>query len=260
VNLIEPRPDPPRPQSVNSALVVDALGHEYGPARVLGGVSFALELGVTALVGVNGAGKSTLMAAISGALRPTSGRVSINGLNPYSRERSRALRKVSLMPQSASFPRNMTALEVVEYLAWMNGLPGRRARTRAAEALDQVGLSARAKSKVSQLSGGMLRRVALAQALACDAEVIVLDEPSTGLDPEQRRTMVTLIADLDRTVLMSSHVLEDVVDVAERVLVLHDGGLAFDGSVAGLRSLAPAGTDPAKSAEVGFLQLISSRR
>jgi ABC-2 type transport system ATP-binding protein len=252
--------DLPQPEGAELFLVVDDLNHEYGSDRVLDGVSFSLGLGVTALVGINGAGKSTLMAAISGALRPTSGRLSITGLNPYSRERSRALRRVSLMPQSASFPKNMTALEVVEYLAWMNGLPGRRARARAAEAIDQVGLSARANSKVGQLSGGMLRRVALAQAVACDADVIVLDEPSTGLDPEQRRTMVTLIAGLERTVLMSSHVLEDVVDVAERVLVLHDGGLAFDGSVAGLRSLAPAGTDPAKSAEVGFLQLISSRR
>ncbi len=241
-------------------LVVGGLVHEYSGTRVLTEVNFTLGTGITALIGVNGAGKSTLMSAICGALRPGSGRISIYGSNPYGRGRARALRQVALMPQFASFPRNMTAAEVIEYLAWMKGCPSRTARERAAQALAQVGLSHRAGAKIGQLSGGMLRRVTLAQALASQAEVLVLDEPSTGLDPQQRREMVALIGQLTGTVLMSSHVLEDVVEVADRVLVLHEGKLHFDGSIAELTALAPAGSSPQKAAETGFLSIISSAR
>jgi ABC-2 type transport system ATP-binding protein len=247
-------------RSETTLLDVDEMCHHYGRVAALDGVSFSLVRGVTALVGVNGAGKTTLLGAVSGAVRPMSGRISVAGHDPYGRDRRAALRAVALMPQSVTLPRRMTAQEVVAYLAWMRGAPSRRARQKAAEALERVGLGRRADSKVGELSGGMLRRVALAQALASDAEVILLDEPSTGLDPEQRRTMVDLVGALDGTVLMSSHILEDVVDVAGRVLVLDAGRLVFDGSVEELKSVAPEGTDPAKAAEVGFLHLISSRR
>jgi len=241
-------------------LAVDSLCHSYGDLKALDNVSFSLDPGVTALVGVNGAGKSTLMSAISGAVRPRSGRVSINGFNPYGRDRRKALRLIALMPQLTSFPKNMTTQEVVEYLTWMRGLRPSEARRAAMESIAQVGLGPRARSKVGQLSGGMQRRVGLAQALASASDVVLLDEPSTGLDPEQRRTMVDLIGALDRTVLMSSHVLEDVVEVASRVLVLNAGQIVFDGTVEQLKSLAPKGTEPGKAAEVGFLNVISSAR
>lgn len=234
------------------------VAHSYGPTRALDGVTIVLHPGVTALVGVNGAGKTTLMSVVAGALRPSSGKVRVAGLDPYGRTRRGALRAVALMPQAMSLPGNMTAQEVVEYLAWMRGLTVRRARQRSEESLDQVGLGSQAQTRVGRLSGGMLRRVALAQALASDSELLLLDEPSTGLDPAQRRTMVDLLCGLERTVLMSSHVMEDVVDVAQRVIVLHDGLVRFDGAVTELQSLAPAGTEAAKMAEVGFLTLIAS--
>lgn len=234
--------------------------HSYGPTRALDGVSILLNPGVTALVGVNGAGKSTLISVVAGALRPSSGAVRVAGLDPYGHTRRGALKAVALMPQALSLPSSMTAREVVEYLAWMRGLSRRRARQLSAECLEQVGLAARAQTRVGQLSGGMLRRVGLAQALASAAEVVLLDEPSTGLDPAQRRTMVDLLRSLDRTLLMSSHVMEDVVEVAARVVVLDQGRVRFDGAVSALQSLAPAGTDPAKTAEVGFLTMIASHR
>lgn len=242
------------------SLVVEGLVHRYGDRQALDGVEVRLGRGVTALVGVNGAGKSTLIGAVSGGLRPTSGRVLIGGLDPYGRRRKKALRQVALMPQTASFPKGMTAREVVEYLGWMRGLPVSRARVRAVEALEQVGLGERMSARIGQLSGGMVRRVALAQALACEAEVVLLDEPSTGLDPAQRRTMVELVAGVRGCVVMSSHVLEDVVDVADRVLVLDAGRLLFDGSVAELIALAPEGTAEGKAAEVAFLQLVAGRQ
>lgn len=154
----------------------------------------------------------------------------------------------------------MTALEVVEYLAWMRGLGVKESRARARESLDAVGLSARAASKIRELSGGMVRRVALAQAIAAAPRVLLLDEPSTGLDPRQRRIMVDLILSLGSCVLLSSHVMEDVRDVAQRVLLLNEGRLIFDGTTAALSAQAPTGTPPARAAEAGFLQTLSDDR
>jgi ABC-2 type transport system ATP-binding protein len=164
------------------------------------------------------------------------------------------------MPQELRFPGNFTALEVVEYLTWMRGCPSRSARTRARMALGFVGLGGRMRSKMGELSGGMVRRVGLAQALAAEPEVLLLDEPSTGLDPEQRRIMVDLLSQLEGCVLLSSHVMEDVTEAAQRVLVLHEGQLAFDGDIVALQSHAPTGTPTGRTAEGGFLQIVSKRR
>lgn len=246
--------------SATSGISVTQLVHRYGSVVALDGVTLRLSAGVTALVGVNGAGKSTLMTTMAGALRPASGHVRVNGLDPYGRERRQALRSVALMPQSGTLPRRMTALEVVEYLTWMRGAPPKQARSRARASLAAVGLAARERHRIGQLSGGMLRRVLLAQALAAEASVLLLDEPSTGLDPEQRRVMVELIKGLELTVLMSSHVLEDVVDAAGRVIVLDEGRVAFDGSVQALSSHAPEGTDPARAPETGFLSVLAAAR
>lgn len=248
-----------------TGLEVSRLTHRYGEHRALEEVSFALDDGITALIGVNGAGKTTLMSAVSGAMRPTSGRVAVTGLDPYrSRGRRVALGRLALMPQTVRFPGNMTALEVVEYLTWMRGVSGGRARDLARQALGRVRLSDRADTKVRELSGGMVRRVALAQAVASLPKLLLLDEPSTGLDPRQRRTMVELIAELaadqDTTVLFSSHVMEDVSDVAARVVVLDEGRLLFDGTVAELSGRAPAGTPEGKVAEAGFLQVLAGDR
>jgi ABC-2 type transport system ATP-binding protein len=245
---------------VTESLTVADLGHRYKEQLALEGVSFGLSGGVTALLGVNGAGKTTLLTALAGGRAPTTGSVRLQGNDPYDRrQRSAALRSVALMPQTATFPVNMTALEVVEYLAWTRGVASHEAPRRAKEALETVRLGDRASTKVRALSGGMKRRVALAQAIASRPEVLLLDEPSTGLDPAQRRTMVELIAELETTVLLSSHVMEDVTDVAQRVLVLNGGRLAFDGTVAELQAQAPERTDPSKAAEAGFLRIVVDR-
>lgn len=110
------------------------------------------------------------------------------------------------------------------------------------------------------LSGGMVRRVALAQALASSPSVLLLDEPSTGLDPKQRRVMVDLIGNLAGCVLLSSHVMEDVADVASRVLVLDEGRIVFDGTVDQLSGLAPVGAPRGRAAEAGFLHVISEAK
>lgn len=241
-------------------LSICSVSHAFGQREALHSVDLELTPGITALLGVNGAGKSTLLNVAAGGLRPSSGTVEIDGKSLYHRAGRRSgLGKVALMPQSATFPGGMTAREVVAYVAWMKGLDWRTARAAASDALDRVGLSDRADERMKTLSGGMRRRVALAQALASAPRILLLDEPSTGLDPRQRRVMVDLLRELDGTVLLSSHVMEDVADVADRVVVIDAGRLVFDGSMDELRSRAPDPTD-ARAAEAGFLATLTSGR
>lgn len=229
-----------------------------GRRRVLQGLSLAIPKGTTALVGVNGAGKTTLMNVLAGALRPSAGSVLIAGHDPYARRsRRRALTSVALMPQNVSFPRTMTAHDVVTHLGWLRGLSGSVAARRADDALGAVGLGDRRTTRIGHLSGGMKRRVALAQALVAEPEVLLLDEPSTGLDPEQRIVMVDLLKSLSATTLLSSHVMEDVTAVADRVIVLHEGTARFQGTLTELKCLAPDGTDAHRAVEAGFIAAIS---
>lgn len=220
--------------------------------------------GTTALIGVNGAGKSTLLSILAGALEPTGGYVRVMGGDPYRhRERRSALGHVALMPQQAAFPANMTVREVVGFIGWARGMDRHRARARADVVIEQVGLSARADEQLKRLSGGMVRRVALAQALVSEPDVLLLDEPSTGLDPEQRRGMVGLIRDLGCTVLFSSHVVEDVKDVAQRVLVLEEGNLLFSGTVAQLEAMAAPSTmrpGGGSAIEAGLMKVLADER
>ncbi len=189
--------------------------------------------GIVALVGANGAGKTTFLKCLSGGLKPTSGEIRLDGLNPYSRsDRRQALSKIALMPQFGSSPRLLTTHQFVSYLTWMRGVSRQEAADRAWDSLVAVGLGKRADDRMRSLSGGMVRRVWFAQALAAKAELMLLDEPSTGLDPRQRATMVDLIREHARgLVLLSSHLVEDVVALASRVIVLEQGHIVFDGAV-----------------------------
>lgn len=215
------------------------VSYSYASRQVLNDVAMQLTPGVTALVGVNGAGKTTLMEVLAGTRRPKTGSVSVNDLNVYDgKGRSRALQKISLMPQAPRFPNGMTAMEIVSYLAWLKGVPRRLVATRASDALSLVGLEERGASKFGALSGGMQRRVAFAQAIASRPDFLLLDEPTTGLDPQQRVAMANLVRETQSVVLMSSHVAEDVADLAKRIIVLHQGAIRFDGET---RRLAERG-------------------
>ncbi|WP_162248069.1 ABC transporter ATP-binding protein [Angustibacter sp. Root456] len=233
------------------------VSHRYGSDRqALTDVSVQLQPGVTALVGVNGAGKSTLLSILAGSLRPTAGSVLIGGTDLNGRRRREVIGRVALMPQALTVPPNLTAWEAVAVIGWMRGLASREAARRADRALEAVDLANRRGSAIKELSGGMKRRVALAQAIVAEPDVLLLDEPSTGLDPQQRRRMVDIVKALHGTVVFSSHVMEDVVDTASRVLVLHEGGVRFDGDVDELSARAPAGAPPERRPEAAFLALI----
>lgn len=243
-----------------AALRLEQVAHAFGDTKALREVSVEVDDGVTALIGVNGAGKTTLLTVAAGGLRPTRGTVRISGFDPYGRRsRGHALRRVALMPQSSSFPRGMTAREVVEYVAWMRGASASGARAAAVRALQDVQLADRAGTRFGDLSGGMQRRVCLAQAIAGRPDVLLLDEPSTGLDPEQRRLMVDNLRHLTGAVVLSSHVMEDVADLADRVVILDAGAVAFSGTLPELLALTPEPTAP-RAAEAAFLAVLAGSR
>jgi len=238
-----------------------SVAHRYADQRALDGVDLVVASPRVGLVGVNGAGKSTLLAHVSGSLRPSRGHVVVNGADPYDRrQRSTVLRHVALMPQSLDVMRRMRVDELVAYVGWLRGMSWDAARAAAPRAIASVRLADRAGSTMRTLSGGMLRRVALAQALVAAPDVLLLDEPTTGLDPEQRAVMLELLRELPGNVqiVMSSHVMEDLEDVVDELVVLDAGRVVFHGSVESLRSTAPPGSP--RPLQAAFLSVLTTNR
>ena len=237
-------------------LTISGVSHAYGASvRALADVSFTLGPGVTGLVGVNGAGKSTLMHVLAGLLAPGQGSVAFTDDAGRDEHRWHELRgRIALMPQSFDVPRNVRTVDAVAYLTSLRGFPSRESSERAAAALESVGLADRSRTPIRALSGGMLRRVAFAQSIASDPDVLLLDEPTTGL-PEQRVLVRELVRGRrDRGItLVSSHVMEDLQAVADQVIVLDGGELIFAGSMDNLLS-------GHASAEESFMAMLVARR
>ena len=245
-------------------LEVSSVSKSFGNLSVLSDVCFSAEPGIVGLVGVNGAGKTTLLRIISGGLDPDAGGVGLDGSPPDSKRGPSHLRRATaLMPQSVTPPRGMTLLDFMSYLAWLRAVPSKARAARIDSILESVGLSAMRNRRMTQLSGGMLRRATFAQALVSDPAVLLLDEPTTGVDPEQRLAMRQLIAAQSdqRITILSSHVMEDIETVASRTLMLDNGSLVFDGPLQTLRELgtslvaADSGLSPLEAA---FMHLRSS--
>lgn len=226
------------------AETIDVAGLEmrFGRTTALAGMTFELRPGITGLLGPNGAGKTTLMRMIATVLAPDAGRMRIFGLDPsVGAQRLAIRRRLGYMPQEPGFHRNFTAFEFVDYIAILKEHVDRRARhVEVRRVLEVVALSDVSQRKVKALSGGMRRRLALAQALLGDPKVLVLDEPTAGLDPEQRLRFRELVSDLahDRIVLLSTHQTEDVAALCRSVLVLNSGSTLFEGTPRELAELA----------------------
>lgn len=219
-----------------TAVTVQGVSKWFGDTVALSDVSFSLEPGVTGLLGHNGAGKSTMLNLLAGFTTPSQGVVRVLGVDP--RQDQRVHERLGLVPDSEGLWPFLTARETVTFLARHRAVPDPGAA--AAVALERVGLSEAADRTVAGFSKGMRQRVKLAQALAHEPEVLLLDEPLNGLDPTQRRADVDLIRDLGaegRTVLVSSHVLGEVERMADRVLVVVNGRLVAEGSPDGIREL-----------------------
>lgn len=206
----------------------------FGQVRALDRVTLGAGPGVTGLLGPNGAGKTTLIRMVATVLAPDDGIVRLLGRDPArADERVEIRRRLGYMPQEPGFYQRFTAFEFVDYVAILKEMTDRRTRHDAVRlALDAVGLVDVAHRKVKALSGGMRRRLALAQALLGDGDLLLLDEPTAGLDPEQRLRFREVVSQLPHrpTVLLSTHQTEDITAMCERVIVLAGGRVRFDGS------------------------------
>jgi ABC-2 type transport system ATP-binding protein len=225
-----------------TAIAIEEVRKRFGRTRALEGVSARLGPGITGLLGPNGAGKTTLLRILATVLAPDTGRVRILGRDPAeSDERLWIRRRLGYLPQEPGFHRSFTAFEFVDYVAILKEMTDRRARhDEVRRVLALTDLEAVMHRRIRALSGGMRRRLALAQALLGDPALLILDEPIAGLDPELRLRFRALLSSLaeDRVVVLSTHQTEDVGALCRRVVVLHAGVPRFDGTPAGLAELA----------------------
>ncbi|MGI5836202.1 MAG: ABC transporter ATP-binding protein [Chloroflexota bacterium] len=207
-----------------------------GPKAVaaLQGIDLRIGLGMFGLLGPNGAGKTTLMRILAGLVNPTAGRIMV-GDHDLSTEHGKVAVKAMLgyLPQELGLYPDLTARQFVDYMAILKGIanPTRR-RQRVGEVLELVGLAAEADRKIKGFSGGMKRRVGIAQALVNDPKIMIVDEPTAGLDPEERIRFRNLLVDLasDRIVILSTHIVEDISQTCRDMAVLDRGRLCFRGS------------------------------
>ena len=216
------------------------LSLRFGRTAALSDVDFAFADGVTGLLGPNGAGKTTLLRILATALPADAGQLRILGCDPGTAEGRLAIRRrLGYLPQNPGFHPHFTAFEFVDYIAILKEIVhGRHEEVR--RVLHEVGLDDRRGTKIRALSGGMRQRVGLAAALLGEPALVILDEPTVGLDPEQRLRFRELIADTGegRTVLLSTHQTEDVMTVCQRVIVLDHGQVRFEGEPAALAAVA----------------------
>jgi ABC-2 type transport system ATP-binding protein len=216
-------------KAFGSTLAVDEVDVEFGS-------------GVTGLLGPNGAGKTTLMRIVATAMTPDRGRLSVLGHDPATAAGRLAVRRqLGYLPQEPGFHRNFSAFDFVDYVAILKEWGDRRGRhDEVRRVLSLVGLDAVMHKRIGQLSGGMRRRVGIAQALLGAPKLLVLDEPTAGLDPEQRLRFRELLgtAAADATVLLSTHQTDDVAALCQRVVVLLEGRIAFAGTPGALAGRA----------------------
>jgi ABC-2 type transport system ATP-binding protein len=217
-------------------LNVESLTKNYrGGVQALRGVQLALEPGVLGLLGPNGAGKSTLMRILATITQPTSGRVLWNDVDIA--HKPDALREVlGYLPQDFGVYPNLNAIEFLEYLAAVKGLAAKAAHKRIAELLDLVNLTSAAKRPLGGYSGGMRQRVGIAQALLNDPQLLIVDEPTAGLDPEERLRFRNLLSELsgERIVILSTHIVSDIEAVASGIAIMAQGELLAHGTPEGL--------------------------
>ncbi|MPZ74623.1 MAG: ATP-binding cassette domain-containing protein [Nitriliruptorales bacterium] len=212
------------------------VSKRYGSTRALEATDLDLHRGVIGLLGPNGAGKTTLLRLIASALPPSTGQITVAGHNVTGTiaERTAARRCLAYLPQEVGFPRGMTAFDFLDYIAVLKEWRAQEERHREVlRVLALVQLHDRRTVRVSALSGGQRRRLALAQALMGNPDLVVLDEPTTGLDPEQRAALRGILstAAVHGCVLLATHQTEDVSALCDRVIVLDQGRVRFDGTV-----------------------------
>lgn len=209
-------------------LRIEHLSKSYGRKTALQDVSLEIREGITGLLGPNGSGKTTLLRCIAGILRPTGGKITMDGAIGY-------------LPQRFGAFRELTLYEALEFFCSVREIPVKEQRKEIIENLERVHLLEQAKDKVRSLSGGMLRRLGIAAALLGGPDLLLVDEPTAGLDPEERLNFKNLMTDLgrdNRMVLISTHIVEDIEALADHIVLLNEGKVLYSGDAEGLRASA----------------------
>ncbi|WP_328475368.1 ABC transporter ATP-binding protein [Actinoplanes sp. NBC_00393] len=245
------------------AVHAEGLQVRAGRHLAVDGLDLSLNTGVHGLLGPNGAGKTTLMRALATVLKPAGGRLTLLGESVDSRADLRRVRRgLGYLPQQFGFYPRFTVREFVEYMAWLKEMPKTAIPGATQRAIERVGLADKAGARMKTLSGGMLRRAGIAQAIVNDPAILLLDEPTVGLDPEQRLEFRELLRDIgvDCCVLVSTHLVEDVVAACSDVVMINEGRLLFQGTPDGLVAQG-SDSDPGDSpAERGYSALLRRHR
>jgi ABC-2 type transport system ATP-binding protein len=243
--------------TVVSAVDID---QGYGKKQVISGLCLDLEEGVFGLLGPNGAGKTTLLRTLATVSPPRRGRLQIDGTSVESERSVRgARRKIGYLPQNFGFYPGFSVYDFVRYCAWLREVPRDQAHDGTVTAIRSVGLADRSRSKMKSLSGGMLRRAGIASAIVGAPRLLLLDEPTVGLDPAQRldfRQMVRGIA--GTAVILSTHLVEDVAAVCDQVAIIESGRFNFRGTPDDLSRLATPLDDGDTPIERGYMAALRS--
>lgn len=210
---------------------INHLNQYYGKKQVLYDINLSISTGMFGLLGRNGAGKTTLLKTLVTLLPTSEGDIRMNGIDIHDQKRIRSI--IGFLPQEFSMYGNMTAYQALDYLAVLSELDKRTRRTRINALLEQVNLTIHKNVKVKAMSGGMKRRLGIAQALLNDPKILVVDEPTAGLDPEERLRFRNLLAEVseNKIVLLSTHIAGDIEAAAENVAILEQGRIIFSDSI-----------------------------
>lgn len=212
-------------------IILKDVSKFYGKKQALNGINLEIEKGMFGLLGRNGAGKTTLMKSIATLHSVSSGDITVCGINIS--ESSKIREMIGYLPQDFSMYSNMSAYEAMDYLGVLSGLDKKTRKERIPELLSKVNLNNNIKIKVKAMSGGMRRRLGIAQAILHNPKVLIVDEPTAGLDPEERvrlRNLLSEIAD-DRIVILSTHIVGDIESTCENIAVMDEGKIIFKGTV-----------------------------
>lgn len=212
-------------------LTISDLTKDFGSFRAVDQVTFTMHSGVYGLLGVNGAGKTTLMRMLTTLIRPTGGEIRWDGQDVF-RMDSAYRKLLGYLPQDFGYYPDFSIYDYLMYIASIKGIRPAAAKQRALRLLKQVGLSQAGHKKMKTLSGGMKRRVGIAQAMLNDPKILILDEPTAGLDPNERIRFRNLISELseDRIVLLSTHIVSDIEYIASEILLMKDGRITLSGT------------------------------